>query len=191
MIYLGLGICGFILLLLFDICSLTEKSVIKYFFGVSGFGLIIISSGFLLRINSDITFSFSFRVFSLTIAILSLLLLIYSVFIEVGKATYQYKNENMLVTTGTYALSRHPGVLWFLFVYLFGAIYFQNSFVLYAGLIWTSINILYVYIQERFIFTKLFDNYGSYIRTTPMILPSYQSIEKCFTTLNWRKRWKT
>lgn len=191
MIYLGLGICGFILLLLFDICSLTEKSVIKYFFGVSGFGLIIVSSAFLLRINSSITFSFSLRVFSLTIAILSLLLLIYSLFIEVGKKTYQYKNESKLITTGTYALSRHPGVLWFLFVYLFGAIYFQNYFILYAGLIWTGINIIYVSIQERFIFTKLFDNYGSYIKTTPMFLPSSKSLERCITTLNWRKWWKT
>lgn len=188
MIYLGLGILGFIMLFLFDICSLCEKSVIKYFFGFSGFSLIVISSIFLVQLNSNIIFSYSLRIVSLSLAILFLLLLIYSVFIEVGKATYQYKNENMLVTTGTYALSRHPGVLWFLFVYLFGAIYFQNSFVLYAGLIWTMVNIIYVYIQERFIFSKLFDNYGSYIQTTPMILPSYQSIEKCFTTLNWRKR---
>jgi len=187
MIYLGLGVFGFILLLLFDICSLTEKSIIKYFFAISGFGLIIISSAFLLRLNSDITFSFSIRIFSLTIAILSLLLLIYSVFIEVGKNTYQYKNESKLITTGTYALSRHPGVLWFLFVYLFGAVYFQNYFILYAGLIWTGINIIYVSIQERFIFTKLFDNYGSYIETTPMFLPSSKSLERCITTLNWRK----
>ncbi len=188
MIYLGLGVLGFVMLLLFDICSLFEKSIVKYFFGVSGFSIIIISTVLIVRINSDITFSFSFRIISLTIAILALLLLIYSVFIEVGKNTYQYKNKSRLITTGTYALSRHPGVLWFLFVYLFGAIYFQNYFVLYAGLTWTVINILYVSIQERYIFSKLFDNYGNYIQSTPMILPSYQSIEKCFTTLNWRKR---
>ena len=188
MVYLGLGILGFTLLLVFDICSLCEKSVIKYFFGFGGFGLIVISSIFLLTIQSQVTFSYSFRIVSLVIASLSLFLLIYSVFIEVGKNTYQYKNENRLITTGTYALSRHPGVLWFLLVYLFGAIYFQNYFVLYAGLIWTVINIIYVSIQERFIFRKLFDNYGSYIETTPMIFPSFQSLEKCITTLNWRKR---
>lgn len=188
MVYLLLGVLGFIFLLVFDICSLCEKSVIKYFFGISGFLLIVFSSGFLLTINANITFSFSFRIISLGIAILSLLLLIYSVFIEVGKNTYQYKNENKLITTGTYALSRHPGVLWLLFVYLFGAIYFQNYYILYAGLIWTGINIIYVVIQEKFIFTKLFDNYGSYIETTPMIFPSLDSLEKCITTLNWRKR---
>lgn len=187
MIYLGLGIIGFILLLLFDICSLCEKSIIKYFFGISGFGLIIISSIFLLNITSSVSFSYFSRIISLAIASFSLCLLVYSVFIEVGKNTYQYRNKNELLTTGTYALSRHPGVLWFLFVYLFGAIYFQNSFLLYAGLIWTVINIIYVSIQERFIFTKLFQNYENYIQTTPMIIPSLQSIERCVTTLNRRK----
>ncbi len=186
--FIGLGILGFILLLLFDVCSLCKKSVFKYFFGVAGFGLIIVSSIFLLQINSNTTFSFAFRMVSLALSSLSLLLLIYSVFIEVGKNTYKYKNENKLITTGTYALSRHPGVLWFFLVYFFGAIYFQNYFIMYAGLLWTGINIIYVSIQERFIFTKLFKNYGNYIETTPMIVPNLESLERCITTLNWRKR---
>ena len=84
MIYLGLGIIGFILLLLFDICSLCEKSIIKYFFGISGFGLIIISSIFLLNITSSVSFSYFSRIISLAIASFSLCLLVYSVFIEVG-----------------------------------------------------------------------------------------------------------
>lgn len=188
MIYLGLGILGFILLLFYDICSICDKYIVKYFFGISGFFLIVMSSVALLNIGSNVTFAYSFRWISLIMGVISLFLLIYSVFIEVGKNTYKFRNENKLVTTGTYALSRHPGVLWFLFVYLFGAIYFQNYFILGAGLIWTVINIIYVYLQERFIFVKLFENYDTYILSTPMILPSYQSIEKCLTTLNWRKR---
>lgn len=188
MIYLGIGIIGFLLLLMFDVCSLCKKSIMKYIFGASGFLLIAGSSVFLVFTKSNIYFPLSFRVISLFLAIISLGLLIYSVFIEVGKKTYEYKNQNKLVTTGTYALSRHPGVLWFLFLYMFAAVYFQNHLILYAGLTWTAMNILYVSIQEKYIFTKLFDNYGSYIQTTPMIFPSFESLEKCITTLNWRKR---
>ncbi len=188
MMYIGIGVAGFILLLLFDVCSLCKKSVIKYFFGLSGFSLIAGSSIFLIQLESYASFSYSVRIIALVIAIISLLLLVYSVFIEVGRKTYEYENKNTLITTGTYALSRHPGVLWFLFLYLFAAIYFQNHLVLYAGLIWTVMNILYVAIQERFIFTKLFDDYSNYILTTPMILPSNSSLGRCITTLNWRKR---
>ena len=90
MMYLGLGILGFVLLLLFDICSLCEKGLVKYFFGIGGFSLIIVSSISLARISSDITVLFPLRVVALIFAVLSVLLLIYSVFIEVGKNTYQY-----------------------------------------------------------------------------------------------------
>jgi protein-S-isoprenylcysteine O-methyltransferase Ste14 len=120
------------------------------------------------------------------IAIVSLMLLIYSVFIEVGRKTYKVENEHSLVTSGTYALTRHPGVLWMLLLYIFGAIFFQNLLAIYAALIWTLANIIYVTIQERFIFHKIFDNYDKYRETTPMILPNFQSIEKFITTKNWR-----
>ena len=188
MIYLGTGIIGFLMLLLFDICSLSKKSLMKYFFGVSGFLLIAGSSVLLVFTKSNVSFPLSLRLISLVLAVLSIGLLIYSVFIEVGKNTYEYENHNSLITTGTYALSRHPGVLWFLFFYIFTAIYFQNHLVLYAGLTWTVMNIIYVFVQEKYIFSKLFDNYSNYIQTTPMIFPSYKSLEKCITTLNWRKR---
>ncbi len=187
MIYFGLGIVGFGLLLIFDIFSLNEKSVVKYLFAILGFGLIIGSTILLLTLKSNIQFPSFLRIVSLIGAVFFLALLIYSVFIEVGKNTYQYKNESKLVTTGTYALSRHPGVLWFLLVYMLAAVSFQNHYILVAGLIWTGINIIYVVIQERFIFTKLFKHYGKYVETTPMLLPSRDSIEKCITTLKWRK----
>ncbi len=186
MIYLGLGVVGFGLLLIFDIFSLNEKSIVKYLFAITGFGLIIGSTILLLTLQSDIQFPPFFRIASFVVAIFFLALLIYSVFIEVGKNTYQYKNESKLVTTGTYALSRHPGVLWFLLAYMFAAVSFQNHYILVAGLIWTGINIIYVVIQERFIFTKIFKHYGKYVETTPMLLPSKNSIEKCITTLKWR-----
>ena len=186
--YLIFGILGFALLLMFDICSLCDKNYLKYFFGISGFLLIFISSiliviesSSILEINSLV------RVISLVLALISLVLLIYSVFIEVGKKTYEVENQHALVTDGTYALSRHPGVLWMLLLYIFGAIFFQNLLAIYAALIWTFANIIYVSIQERFIFHRIFDNYDKYRESTPMILPNYESIEKFITTKNWRR----
>lgn len=186
--YLVAGIMGFALLLMFDITSLFKMNYLKYLFGISGFMLIlictlmiVIDSSFFLQIN------LLYRAVSLFFAIISLALLIYSVFIEVGKKTYQVEGEHTLVTSGTYALSRHPGVLWMLLLYIFGAIFFQNLLAFYAALVWTLANIIYVFIQERFIFHKIFDNYDKYRESTPMIIPNYESIEKFITTKNWRK----
>ena len=187
-LYLMIGLVGFALLLVFDLLSLHNKNYSKYFFGISGFLMILVSSiliivnySHFLRIDSI------YRFLGLFLAIVSLGLLVYSVFIEVGRKTYQIKNEHTLVTSGTYALTRHPGVLWMLLLYIFGAIFFQNLLAIYAALIWTFVNIVYVSIQERFIFHKIFDNYDKYRETTPMILPNFESIEKFVTTKNWRK----
>lgn len=187
-LYLVIGVFGFALLLVFDILSMHKKNYLKYLFGISGFSLIVLSS-ILIVINHSyfLNISSSFRLFSLIIAITSFLLLIYSVFIEVGRKTYEVNNEHNLVTSGTYALTRHPGVLWMLLLYIFGAIFFQNLLAIYAALIWTFVNIIYVTIQERFIFHKIFDNYDKYRKTTPMILPNFESIEKFITINNWRR----
>ena len=188
MIYLGIGVFGFVLLLMFDICSLCNKNYLKYFFGIFGF-LLIFGSSILILVDfsSMLEIDRSLRAISLVFAIASLALLVYSVFIEVGKKTYELENEHALVTDGTYALSRHPGVIWMLFLYVFGAIFFQNLMAIYAALIWTLANIIYVTIQERFIFNKIFDNYEEYRESTPMILPNYESIEKFITNKNWRR----
>ncbi len=93
MIYLGLGIVGYVLLLSFDLCSFCKKSIIIYFFSIVVVGLITISSILLLAINSNLTFTFSFRIISLGLAIFSLFLLIYYVFIEVRRNGYRYKIE--------------------------------------------------------------------------------------------------
>jgi protein-S-isoprenylcysteine O-methyltransferase Ste14 len=181
-----MGALGFGFLLLFDLFSMNSKSYIKYVFCIGGFLLIAINSIFIILNFSEMTFSIWVRIIGGIFSVTFLILLIYSVFIEVGKKTYGVETEFKLVTTGTYALSRHPGVLWFFLLYICGYLLFQNTFVLYAGLVWTGVNVLYVFIQERFIFYKIFEGYDYYQKSTPMIIPNFQSFEKCITTLNWR-----
>jgi len=183
-----IGIIGFALLLAFDLLSMHNRKYSKYFFGISGFLMIFVSSVLIVINYSDfLSINVTFRFIGLGFAIVSFVLLIYSIFIEVGRKTFQMENEHFLVTSGTYALTRHPGVLWMLLLYIFGAVFFQNLLAIYAALIWTSVNIIYVTIQERFIFHKIFDNYDKYRESTPMILPSFESIEKFMTTKNWRR----
>ena len=187
-LYLITGVIGFILLLIFDVLSLSKKNILKYVFGISGFFMIFGSSVLIIKNYSYfLQIDNSYRFISLFFALASFILLIYSVFIEVGKKTYVLENEHFLVTNGTYALTRHPGVLWMLLLYIFGAIFFQNLLAIYAALIWTLANIVYVSIQERFIFHKIFEDYDKYRESTPMILPNIESIEKFITTKNWRR----
>jgi len=188
MISIVIGIFGFIFLLLFDLCLLLKKSTLKYIFGISGLFLIFGSTVSILSLSSELNIYLPLRIFFGVLMLLFLILLIYSVFLEVGIESYSYENKNTLVTTGTYTLSRHPGVLWFLLLFVSAFLVFQNYYLLYAGLIWTAANIIYVYFQEKFIFKKLFIDYSNYIQTTPMLIPTYESIGRFMTSKNWRKK---
>ena len=120
---------------------------------------------------------------------LSLLLLFYSFFIEIPfTKTYAKKgSSNQLVTTGTYALVRHPGVIWYCLLLLSLFFVTGSMTLLVAAPIWIIMDLIYVVIQERFFFGNLFPGYPDYQKQTPMLMPTRQSIVKCIKTLKTKE----
>ncbi len=115
----------------------------------------------------------------------SLFLLIYSLFIELPfRKTYvEGEGERGLVRTGTYALVRHPGVLWYALFLLSLVLVSKSKLLLLASPIWLFMDVLWVTIQEWFFFNKMFPGYDGYRRETPMIVPNRRSIAACIRTL--------
>lgn len=187
MLYVIIGVIGFVFLLMFDIFSLRNQIIGKYFFAFFGLGLIIFSTVQISSMPSDLSLPFLITFSSLILALLFFILLIYSVFIEVGLNTYEKIAEPELVTNGTYTLVRHPGVIWLFLTYFFGSLFFGNSHLMFTTFIWTMVNTFYIIAQERYILKKLFVDYDKYIMTTPMVIPNINSIKKFITTKNWRK----
>jgi len=119
------------------------------------------------------------------VAVISGGLLVYSILIEIPfKATYTRNGAGQgLVTTGTYALTRHPGVLW-LGLFLLGLTAISRSkLLLVAGPVWLALDVLYVWIQDRYYFPLTFAGYEQYQRETPMLVPTRDSIVRCVRTL--------
>ena len=187
MLYICIGILGFVSLLVFDLMSIKNFIFRKYFFAILGLLLIVYSTVELIVIKNDFLINNTFRLFSLLFALFFMALLVYSVFIEVGGNTYKKFAEPRLVTDGTYSLVRHPGVIWLFLVFFFLAMYYENSYLLVTAITWTFANTVYVILQEKYILVRLFPNYEDYIKTTPMVIPSYISIKKFITIKNWRK----
>lgn len=114
-----------------------------------------------------------------------LFLLIRSVFLEIPKEKRDGRaaTDRRLVTTGTYALVRHPGVIWFLFFLLGAAAASDSMALLVAAPLWTGIDLAYVAVQDRLFLPRLFGNaYRDYSRITPFIIPSARSIRLCYET---------
>jgi len=114
----------------------------------------------------------------------SLFLLVYSLFLEIPfRKTYAATGVgDELVKTGTYALVRHPGVLWLALFLLALVLVSRSRLLLVAVPVWLFMDVLYVWMQERFYFTKMFPGYKQYKRETPMLIPTADSIAECIRT---------
>lgn len=185
MLFILTGVVSFLLLFMFDYYTLKNKSLKKKIFGLAGVSLFIYSTVMIMVTSKKISFPITLRILSGVFFGVFTFLLIYSLFIELPfKKTYgkvQYNNE--LIDTGTYALCRHPGVLWFGLLFFFAFFMTGATLIIYAVIIWTGVDIVYVCLQEKIFFFKIFPKYKTYVSTTPMLVPTRESIKKCISTL--------
>jgi protein-S-isoprenylcysteine O-methyltransferase Ste14 len=115
-------------------------------------------------------------------AFLALFLLIYTIFGAVPfKKTYiEIGKRNTVVKTGMYAFCRHPGVLWFFLFYVLTGLAFKNEILLIAAFVWTFLDIIYVYIQDRWIFPIILEDYHIYQKQVPFLIPNMTSIRSFY-----------
>ena len=110
-----------------------------------------------------------------------LLLLVRSLAIEIGgpRGGPAPAGARVLVTTGTYALVRHPGVLWYLFFHLLlGAAWGSVPFLIAAPL-WAGLNTAVAAVQDRITFPRQFGApYEDYRRAVPFLVPSRASLRR-------------
>lgn len=179
---LGVGSAGFILFILYDLNQMKKNSVwLKPLFAL-GCLLIIGSTGMMIGtpFSGDIQVSGFVAVSFMVLSILNLILLIYTLFFAIPfHQAYVEGNKQNLCTEGIYSLSRHPGVLFFFSFYLFLGISLGKPLVLIAGVVFTCLNIFYVFLQDRYFFPVSFQGYDAYKKTTNFIFPSRKSIKSC------------
>lgn len=186
MVYIALGSLGFLILHFLDVASLKRIPGVKPCTLVLGSGLLVYSL-IMLCLNSDkLPLPFWSTWLGWALLPISLLLLMYSLFINLPfRKTYIATGVgDTLITTGLYALVRHPGVHWFIGLILSLVFISGSKPLLIASPIWILIDILLVFIQDKFLLGRMFDGYDSYQQETPMLLPNKESISACIRTIN-------
>ena len=114
---------------------------------------------------------------------LFLLLLAYTLFFAIPvEASYTRPGEKRSVcTTGVYALCRHPGVLWFIGLYL--CLWVAARLPLWEAATFSILNVCLVWFEDRCVFPEKLEGYGAYQASTPFLLPTGQSIRACIKTI--------
>ncbi|MFZ5945601.1 MAG: hypothetical protein ACOYVD_16015 [Bacillota bacterium] len=186
MIFILIGCLAFFFLYIFDINKvlLLHKNL-NILFAVGVLLLAFATIGVLLSYSADFQLNIVLRVFFYLLSLFSLILIPYSLFFSLPfrKTYFEIAKENTVVDTGMYALCRHPGVLWFFFFYLFLWLASGKIMVMWAGLVWTIMDIIHVYVQDRWLFPKTLIGYERYKDKVPFLIPSLCSVKKCIITI--------
>lgn len=178
MIYIAAGCLGFMVIHLLDIVSLKRAPVVKPFVTFLGFGTLVYAIVMVGLQPDKLPLPSIYAQWGWALLAISLFLLIYSLFLNLPfHETYLEKGVgSRLVTTGLYSLVRHPGVHWFVLLMLSLILVSRSSLMLTAALIFIGLDIALVYIQDRFIFVRMFSGYDRYRQETPMLLPNRHSV---------------
>ena len=114
MVYVALGILGFLIALFFDHPRIERVRWAKLSIGVVAFSTLGYAVVAAALHPSRFTFPSAVAAIGWVLTAVFFLLFVYSVFIEVPfrQAYLGTQHGAPLVDTGTYAMTRHPGVLW-------------------------------------------------------------------------------
>lgn len=182
--YILFGVLGFGLVFLFDWLSLRRLPLLKPLTWVVALALVVYA---VVKLSLEAP-KLSLPTFTIPLGfcllIVSTCLLVYSLFIEIPfVATYVSVGTTKLVTSGTYALVRHPWVIWLSLAFVSLFLIFPSTTLLLATLAWLGLNILHVCVQDRFLFPKMFPDYVDYQRRVPFLIPNRASLKACLRTL--------
>ena len=178
MIYIAIGAFGFLAIHFFDIVSLKRIPVAKPFTWILGSGLLAYSLLKLCLAPDNLPLPGWSTWLGWVLLSIAFFLVIYSLFINLPfRKTYIATGVgDKLITTGPYALVRHPWIHCFTLVLLSLVLVSKSSLLLIAAPIFILLNLLLALIQDKFVFGRMFDGYDSYRHETPMLLPNRRSI---------------
>lgn len=105
-------------------------------------------------------------------------LLFYSLVVELpsGRTYSRAGVSGQLVKTGTYALTRHPAVLWYILALTSLVLVTRSMALLVAASVWSILNVIYAVVQDKVFFVKMFAGYRQYQKETPMLIPTCKSM---------------
>lgn len=111
-------------------------------------------------------------------------LTVYALFFALPfEKTYVHPAEKPPVyDRGMYALCRHPGVLWFCLSWLFLGLCWDRAQVWGFALTASALNIGYVVFQDVWTFPRTFENYRTYQKHVPFLIPTPGSIRRAWET---------
>lgn len=161
-----LGASGYLLAALYDIALLYRHFTLSKVLYLGFFVTAVPYPLFFMQFTSPHTLLFS--IVLIIFMTLSLILLIYSVLLEIP---LKADKSGDVYTKGTYKICRHPGFLWYTAFNLCTALYFWYAPITMVLLGYTFCNLILVTLEDLVLFPKMFPTYREYKKTTRFLFP--------------------
>ena len=184
------SVIGYAWGILHDIAARRGTPRVKPFFMTAMIAGHMAATYRLLRYTPRLGMPRALRVLAVVLAPLSWAAMFYSIFVEIPlrKAWLEQGHTDELVTTGTYALARHPGVIWFTFAIVFTALATRSKRLLLAAPVMVAGDVGHVAFQDRYVLPEVFgDAYERYQGTTPFLVPTPRSFRRFVGTMPGRR----
>jgi protein-S-isoprenylcysteine O-methyltransferase Ste14 len=190
MIYIGIGVFGFIIINLFDLVSLKRIPFgVKPLAWTAGFAILFFSLIKMCLESSTLPLPDALVWVGWFLLAVSVTMITLALFINLPfRKTYvDTGTGDKLIKTGLYALVRHPGVYW-VALFFFSLVFISRSHImLIAAPIFVILNTALVIVQDKYLFPKMFEGYDKYQQETPMLVPNRRSIKAFINSLNRTK----
>jgi protein-S-isoprenylcysteine O-methyltransferase Ste14 len=187
-IYIVLGLCAYPALAAFEYASLRGIGALKTLMGLVTVVLPTVSFWAILRHPEKFSAPVELVWLGVVLTVLSVGLWLYSMFFEIPfNETYvQAGHGDRLITHGTYALTRHPAVLWFGLMMLGLVLVTRSSLLRVGAPLWWLADVLYVWAEEKWFLSRVFPEYEVYQSTTPMLWPTRRSVRRFLRRIRYQ-----
>jgi protein-S-isoprenylcysteine O-methyltransferase Ste14 len=179
-------VAGFLALMGSDLLALRGKrraATVLGYVGYLGWAAVLVAMAFGTGRGTDASRgdgSFLWRGAGLALSVLWASLLVWSVFLEIP---YRRRRESIpegcAVTSGTYAICRHPGFWWLSFLALSLVLFRMDADLLVSAAGIILFDFFLVLFQDLYIFTNVFSGYSTYKKETPFLLPRKRWLRGC------------
>ncbi len=176
-----IGCLSFVIMMLNDINQIFNQYKIgKYAFAIGCILLGMVTIMMIIKADFSIENTGALQWCLLMMSIGSFVLLIYTLFFALPfKGTYIEQDQLKVYDKGVYALCRHPGVLWLFFFYWFLSLFLSSSELRTAAVMFSLMNFIYAYLQDKLIFPRTLAGYDEYQKSVPFLIPTLTSCKQC------------
>lgn len=177
-----LGIASFVLAFGFDLAALKNDGARSRLLAVGAAGAGLLAHGAAACGPALFPASLQVTVPGTILTGASLYLLYRSLYAELPAGTYRAEGHGPreVVRTGTYALCRHPGFLWYCGALAGLFLLSRSQWLLCAAPFWITADLGLAAAEDRLVFPRLLAGYDRYRLDTPFLLPNRRSLSRFF-----------